>query len=119
MLKVRLGTALEAVGDAAELGVSLVGLLADEIPRQQAALAETTHRPWPLPARAWLMGQTWFSLLFAHWAVRPETLRPLVPQPLELAVREGQARLGVTPFLVAGLRVRGTPRCCGSRAFPS
>lgn len=79
MLKVRLGTALEAVGDAAELGVSPVGLLADEIPRQQAALAETTHRPWPLPARAWLMGQTWFSLLFAHLGGPPRDAQAAGP----------------------------------------
>jgi hypothetical protein len=67
MLRVRLRTALQAVGDAAALAVSSVGLLADEIRSQRAALAETTHRPWPLPAGAWLMGQTWYSLLFAHW----------------------------------------------------
>jgi hypothetical protein len=54
---VRLRTALQAVGDAAALAVSSVGLLADEIRSQRAALAETTHRPWPLPAGAWLMGR--------------------------------------------------------------
>jgi Uncharacterized conserved protein (COG2071) len=84
---VRLHSALEAVGDAAELAVSPLGLLAEEIPCQRRALAETTHRPWPLSARAWLMGQTWYSLLFAHWAVSPEALRPLIPQPLELDQR--------------------------------
>ena len=105
----QLRAALRAVGDAAELVVSPVGLVADEVPSQRAGRAETAHRPWPLPARAWLMGQTWYSLLFAHWAVRPEALRPLVPQPLELDLREGQAWLGVTPFVVGGLRLRGTP----------
>jgi uncharacterized protein YqjF (DUF2071 family) len=54
------------------------------------------------------MGQTWYDLLFAHWAVSPEALRPLVPGPLELDLRDGEAWLGVTPFVVAGLRVRGT-----------
>ncbi|MFL5876045.1 MAG: DUF2071 domain-containing protein [Solirubrobacteraceae bacterium] len=29
------------------------------------------------------MGQTWYDLLFAHWAVAPEALGPLVPPPLE------------------------------------
>ena len=104
-----LRAALRAVGDAAELVVSPVGLVADEVPSQRAGLAETAHRPWPLPARPWLMGQTWYSLLFAHWAVRPEALRPLIPQPLELDLRDGQAWLGVTPFVVGGLRLRGTP----------
>ncbi len=98
--------------------MSPVGLVADEVPSQRAGLAETAHRPWPLPARPWLMGQTWYSLLFAHWAVRPEALRPLIPQPLELDLREGQAWLGVTPFVVGGLRLRGTPPLPRLSRFP-
>ena len=113
-----LRAALRAVGDAAELVVSPVGLVADEVPSQRAGLAETAHRPWPLPARPWLMGQTWYSLLFAHWAVRPEALRPLIPQPLELDLRDGQAWLGVTPFVVGGLRLRGTPPLPWLSRFP-
>jgi uncharacterized protein YqjF (DUF2071 family) len=57
-------------------------------------------------------------LLFAHWAVNPEALRPLIPEPLELDRREGQAWLGVTPFVVAGLRVRGTPPLPWLSRFP-
>ena len=118
MVGVRLRSALTAVGDAAELALTPVGLLADEIPRQRAALAETAHRPWPLPARAWVMGQTWHSLLFAHWEVSPEALRPLIPRPLELDLREGRAWLGVTPFVVAGTRGRGTPPLPWLSRFP-
>ena len=114
----QLRAALRAVGDAAELALSPVSLLADEVPSQRAGLAETTHRPWPPPARPWLMGQTWYSLLFAHWAVRPEALRALIPQPLELDLREGQAWLGVTPFVVGGLRLRGTPPLPWLSRFP-
>ena len=113
-----LRAALRAVGDAAELLVSPAGLVANEVPSQRAGLAETAHRPWPLPARPWLMGQTWYSLLFAHWAVRPEALRPLIPQPLELDLRDGQAWLGVTPFVVGGLRLRGTPPLPWLSRFP-
>jgi uncharacterized protein len=98
--------------------LSPVGLVADEMSSQRAGLAETAHRPWPLPARPWLMGQTWYSLLFAHWAVRPEALRPLIPQPLELDLRDGQAWLGVTPFVVGGLRVRRTPPLPWLSRFP-
>ena len=63
-------------------------------------------------------GADLYSLLFAHWAVRPEALRPLVPQPLELDLREGQAWLGVTPFVVGGLRLRGTPPLPRLSRFP-
>jgi uncharacterized protein len=54
------------------------------------------------------MGQTWDDLLFAHWRVPEETLRPLVPAALELETRDGTAWLGVTPFSLTGLRLRGT-----------
>jgi uncharacterized protein YqjF (DUF2071 family) len=77
--------------------------------RQGDVLAETAHRPWPLPDRAWLMGQTWLNLLFAHWRLPPAALEGVVPPQLPLDTFEGDAWLGVTPFFVAGLRLRGTP----------
>lgn len=76
--------------------------------RQAASLEAVGHRPWPLPTSGWVMGQTWDDLLFAHWRVPEEVLRPLVPQALELETRDGSAWLGVTPFAVTGLRLRGT-----------
>jgi uncharacterized protein len=103
----RLREALDALLGAAEFAVTPIGLIADEVPRQRAALRSTEHRPWPLPTRPWLMGQTWYDLLFAHWALAPELIRPLIPTPLEVDEREGRAWLGVTPFCVAGLRGRG------------
>jgi uncharacterized protein YqjF (DUF2071 family) len=111
-------SALQAVAGVAELTLSPVGLIADEVLRQRAALHETAHRPWPLPRQPWLMGQTWYDLLFAHWAVAPEALRSLVPQPLELDQRDGQAWVGITPFRVAGLRSRGTPPLPWLSRFP-
>ena len=54
------------------------------------------------------MGQTWDHLLFAHWRVPEERLRPLVPSALQLDTFDGSAWLGVTPFVVVGLRLRGT-----------
>jgi uncharacterized protein YqjF (DUF2071 family) len=91
---------------------------ADEIPAQRSVVLELRHRPWPLPERPWLMGQTWYDLLFAHWAVDPEALRPLIPPPLELDVRDGRAWLGVTPFEVGGLRLRGLPPLPWLSRFP-
>jgi uncharacterized protein len=92
--------------------------VADEIPRQRSSLRETGHRPWPPPARPWLMGQTWYDLLFAHWALPPEIVRPLVPEPLQLDERDGRAWLGVTPFVVGGLRPRGAPPLPWLSRFP-
>jgi uncharacterized protein len=112
------GAALRAVADLAERAITPLGRWADEIPRQRAALGERAHRPWPVPSRPWLMGQTWYDLLFAHWAVAPEALRPLVPEPLELDLRDGRAWLGVTPFVVGGLRLRGAPPVPWLSHFP-
>jgi uncharacterized protein len=67
------------------------------------------HRPWRLPDRRWFMGQTWLNLLFAHWPVDVEALRPVVPPQLPIQTAEGSAWLGITPFMVRGLRIRGTP----------
>lgn len=55
------------------------------------------------------MAQTWEQLLFAHWRVPVERLRGHVPPGLEVDTFEGDAWLGVTPFRVSGLRLRGLP----------
>jgi uncharacterized protein len=75
---------------------------------QAGTLDETAHRPWALPEHPWFMGQTWEHLLFAHWPVDPEALSAVMPSQLPPDVHEGSAWLGVTPFLVRGLRLRGT-----------
>jgi uncharacterized protein YqjF (DUF2071 family) len=74
---------------------------------QAQSLEDVAHRPWPLPARPWTMGQTWRHLLFLHWPVPAERLRPLVPAALGLEEWGGSAWLGITPFRVEGLRARG------------
>jgi uncharacterized protein YqjF (DUF2071 family) len=76
---------------------------------QRRTLEETGHRPWPLPEGRWLQGQTWCDLLFAHWRVPAEQLRRVMPPPLTLHLYEdGSAWLGITPFVLTGLRLRGT-----------
>jgi uncharacterized protein YqjF (DUF2071 family) len=82
--------------------------LVDEVGLQRRTLEEVEHRPWPLPTRPWLMGQTWHHLLFAHWRVEPSAIDGLLPAPLTAQRRDGSAWLGITPFAVAGLRLRGT-----------
>jgi uncharacterized protein len=77
--------------------------------RQSSSLEETAHRPWPLPERSWVMGQTWDDLLFAHWRASPDSLRALLPEGVDLDLFEGEAWLGITPFRVTGLRPRGLP----------
>jgi len=81
-------------------------------------LDQTAHRPWPLPARPWVMVQRWHDLLFAHWALLPEQIRPLVPRELELDTFEGRAWIGVIPFWMSGVRFRGLPPFPTASTFP-
>jgi uncharacterized protein len=77
--------------------------------KQSATLEVTAHRPWPLPERSWVMGQTWEDLLFAHWRAEVDGLRALLPPGVELDLFEDEAWVGLTPFRLTGLRARGLP----------
>jgi uncharacterized protein len=55
------------------------------------------------------MGQTWEDLLFAHWRLPAGGLRRLVPRQLSIDTFDGEAWIGVTPFVVRSLRLRWTP----------
>jgi uncharacterized protein YqjF (DUF2071 family) len=86
--------------------------------RQRRTLAERAHRPWPLSDRPWVMGQTWEDLLFAHWRVEEAALRRVVPSQIPLDTFDGSAWVGVTPFVVTGLRARLMPPLPGTARFP-
>ena len=79
----------------------------DAAVRQNRSLETLEHRPWPLPARGWTMGQTWEDLLFAHWRVPVEELRTHVPPDLEVEEFDGSGWVGLTPFRLTALRGRG------------
>ena len=64
------------------------------------------------------MLQTWNDLLFAHWPVHPEILRPLVPQQLPLDTFDGQCWVAVAPFYMTGVRPRFVPSIPGLSALP-
>jgi uncharacterized protein len=65
-----------------------------------------------------MLGQTWRDLLFAHWPVRPDALRAVVPPSIPLDTWEGDAWIGVTPFVVTGWRPRGLPPAPRLSVFP-
>ena len=78
----------------------------------------TAHRPWLLPNRPWIMRQSWHDLLFAHWPVEVEALRPLVPAGLVIDTFEGEAWIGVVPFYMTNVRLRFTPALPWLSSFP-
>jgi uncharacterized protein len=77
--------------------------------RQAAAVETTAHRPWPLPGGAWAQAQTWEDLAFLHWRVDPDALARLLPPEAPLDTWEGAAWLGIVPFRITNMRVRGLP----------
>jgi uncharacterized protein YqjF (DUF2071 family) len=83
-----------------------------------AALTQTDHRPWPIPSRAWTWRQSWKDLLFAHWPVSVDVLRPLVPKGLEIQQFDGTSWVGVVPFRMTGVMRRPFPDLPGVSAFP-
>ena len=46
--------------------------------------------------------------LFAHWPVDADALRRLLPDAVRLQTHEGTGWLGITPYRVGALRLRGT-----------
>lgn len=83
-----------------------------------ALLKDTQHREWPLPRGPWVMKQVWHELLFAHWPIAPELLRPLIPALLPLDTYEGEAWVGIVPFRMSHVSPRGLPPMRGLSAFP-
>ena len=71
-------------------------------------LSITDHRPWPVPRAPWIMQQRWCDLLFAHWPVPVEVLRPMIPEPLAVHTLDGTAYVAITPFSLT-TRPRGIP----------
>ena len=64
------------------------------------------------------MRQSWCDLLFAHWPVPAERLRPLVPARLEIQQHDGTSWVGVVPFRMEGVMLRPLPDLPGVSAFP-
>jgi uncharacterized protein YqjF (DUF2071 family) len=86
--------------------------------KPEAVLGEVGHRPYPVSAGSWAMGMTWLDLLFMHWPVDAEALRPLVPPPLGIDTFDGSAWLGVVPFQMTGVRPHFLPAVPGLSNFP-
>jgi uncharacterized protein YqjF (DUF2071 family) len=74
--------------------------------------------PAPDPVRFPLMYQSWCDLTFLHWRYPVEVIRRLVPQPLEVESFDGSAWVGITPFVLRGLRPVLVPPFPWLSAFP-
>ena len=86
--------------------------------RPETVLSRVAHRPYPVPSGPWVLGMSWRDLLFMHWPVEVDALRPLVPPALSLDTFDGSAWLGVVPFGMTGVRPRFLPAVHRLSDFP-
>ena len=70
-------------------------------------------RPTGLP----LMRQHWGKLLFIHWPIRADLLRPLVPSQLSIDTFDGTAWIGLVPFTMWRIRASFLPPIPGTNEF--
>ena len=76
------------------------------------------YRPYPAPTSPYVMHQAWHNLLFMHWRVDAELLRRTVPPALPLDTFNGEAYIGVVPFLMRDVRPRFLPAVPRLSFFP-
>lgn len=81
-------------------------------------LSVVGHRPYALPSRPWRMSQRWRDLLFAHWPIAAQQIAPLLPPGLEVDTFDQSAWVGVVPFWMDRVQLRGIPTIPGASRFP-
>lgn len=57
--------------------------------------------------------QRWRELLFVHYSVSPDLVRPLIPRELELDTHDGRMWIGIVPFRMEGIRTWFMPSPAG------
>ncbi|TDD12316.1 DUF2071 domain-containing protein [Nonomuraea deserti] len=65
-----------------------------------------------------VMYHRWSRMTFIHWRYRPEQVRALLPAQVTVETFDGAAWVGLTPFLMRGVRVPGVPELPWLSTFP-
>jgi uncharacterized protein len=81
-------------------------------------ISDTGHRPWPVPRTPWVLRMRWHDLLFMHWPVKSDVLRPYIPSALTIDTFEGSAWIGIVPFRMSDVAPRLVPPIPLFSAFP-
>ena len=74
--------------------------------------------PTRRPAESRVMVQRWARLGFLHWPLAAHEIAPLLPRGLDLDTFDGQAWVGLVPFVVTGARPVFLPPVPGISSFP-
>ena len=72
-------------------------------------LADTSHRPFELPAGEWKYYQEWNCALFLHWTIPFEILRKFVPDQLHIDSYEGKCYVSLVAFTMEKMRPKYLP----------
>jgi uncharacterized protein len=64
-----------------------------------------------------VMYQSWRELLFLHWPCPASTIQAMLPRGLTVDTYDGQAWVGVVPFLMRNIRPRWSPSIPGISNF--
>jgi len=81
------------------------------------AVREDGHLPFPMPNRSFALSQEWRDLTFMHWKVDPKRLKPHLPDGLEIDFFQGDAYVGVIPFVMKNVRPKSLPSVPGISTF--
>lgn len=65
----------------------------------------------------WMLAMRWEKLLFLHWPLPPAVLSSLLPPGVDLETFDGDAWLGIVPFMMRDVHPRFLPSVPGS-TFP-
>ena len=65
-----------------------------------------------------VMHMRWEQVSFVHWSYAPEVIAPFLPDGLTVDTWDGQAWVGLVPFVMAGVRPVGVPPVPGLSRFP-
>jgi uncharacterized protein len=73
----------------------------------------------PPPRVSWpVMYHQWNWISFIHWRYLPATVEPMLPAGLALETFDGSAWIGLTPFLMEGVRAPFVPAVPWLSRFP-
>ena len=87
--------------------------------KPERLLVANEHRPFPMPEnRRWVMAQTWQRLLFAHYPVATDSIRPMIPSLLEIDTYDGEAWISIVPFMMNHVHLRRLPSFPTTGKFP-
>lgn len=76
------------------------------------------HLPFSMPDRGHTLAQDWRFLTFMHWRVDIEKLKHHVPEGLEIDTFEGDAYIGLVPFMMKHVRPSWFVSTPGISNFP-